>query len=145
MNTSPNLVLLVLSVLKRKPVTNKEARMNYTEVIYDYILDLESLSLISVPATYASFQQKNYLNKLLILNDRYKSLGDEFLPDSSVESFLDKLQEMAKDYLDNKLYNEFFTLRKGYYTDLLKPDNASSTPTYGRLDTLKQAAFKNLG
>ena len=52
---------------------------------------------------------------------------------------------MVKDYLHNKLYNEFFTLRKEYYTDLLKPGNSSSTPTYGRLESLKQAAFKNLG
>ena len=145
MNKPTNLLLLVLSALRKKPVTDTEARINYTNAVWDYILDLESLSPISVEPTSSAFKQKNYLDKLLILNDRFISIGDEFLTPSAVDSILEKVQDMFREYLDDKLYYEFYDLRKNHYAQLINSNRDDSVPTYNRLDTLKHAAFKNLG
>lgn len=145
MNKPTNLLLLVLSALRKKPFTDTEARINYTNAVWDYILDLESLFPIAVPPTSSAFKQKNQLDKLLILNDRFSSIGDEFLTHSVVDSILAKVQDMFREYLDDKLYYEFYDLRKNHYAQLINSNRDDSVPTYNRLDTLKQAAFKNLG
>lgn len=136
---------MVLSVLNRKPITDKQARENYKQVLFDYILDLESLEKINPLPNTSAMKHKQYLEKLLIMNDRFERIGNDFLEDDSVELFLSKLQDMMRDYLNEDLDNVFFNLRKDYYSNLCKSNPSESTQNYNRLSQLKEMAFSNLG
>lgn len=136
---------MVLSVLNRKTIVDKQARKNYKQVLFDYILDLESLEKINILPNSSAIKHKQYLEKLLIMNDRFEGIGNDFLEDSSIELFLSKLQDMMRDYLNKDLDNVFFNLRKDYYSNLCKSNPTESTQNYNRLSQLKEKAFANLG
>ena len=142
---SNKVLWMCLSVLDRKPVTNQESREKYKEVIWDYLMDLQQLEPINVLPQSPAIEQKKFLDSLLILADRWNSIGNEFLSDDKVEPFLIKLQDMCKDYLYRDLNKEFHTLRQVHYTELsfTKQDNTIAPPTV--LANLKERAFKNLG
>ena len=98
---SNKVLWMCLSVLDRKPVTDKQAREKYKEVIMDYLMDLQHLEPINVLPQSPAIEQKKYLDNLLVLADRWNSIGNEFLSDDKVEPFLIKLQEMCREYLHN--------------------------------------------
>lgn len=140
-----NVLFMVYSVLNRKPITDLEARNNYKEVVWDYIQDLESLEYINVLPHSSAFKHQEYLNKLIVLDNRYKSIGNDFLPNSHTDAFLSTLQDMMRDYLDNDIHLEIYKLEHNHYSDLVRNvEPSASTQNYGRLQQLKQMAHKNM-
>ena len=142
---SNKVLWMCLSVLDRKPVTDKQARENYKQVVWDYIMDLQHLEPINVLPQSPAIEQKKYLDNLLVLADRWNSIGNEFLSDDKVEPFLIKLQEMCREYLHNDLDKQFYLERQTHYTELAftKEETGIAPPTL--LRNLKERAFKNLG
>ena len=103
-----NLFFMTLSVLDKKPITDIEARNNYKEVIWEYINDLSTLETIYVDVSNPAYKHKTYLDKLLVLTDRWKSLGDDAIPDDKVDQFLTNLQDNMRDYLNKNLQSDFY-------------------------------------
>jgi len=139
-----NINNMIISVLNRKPVTDLEARNNFKSVIYDYTDELISLEPIYVEVNNPVYRHKTYLDKLLVLNDRYNSIGDEAIPSDKVEQFLTTLQDNMRDYLNKNLQSDFYKLRKSHYTNLAfgAKDMEVAPPT--RLADLREKAFSNL-
>ena len=142
---SNKVLWMCLSVLDRKPIINKEAREKYKEVIWDYLMDLQHLEPINVLPQSSAIEQKKYLTTLLVLADRWNSIGNEFLSDDKVEPFLIKLQDMCKDYLYRDLYKEFYIQRQTHYTNIAYTKEQSGIAPPTMLANLKERAFKNLG
>jgi hypothetical protein len=139
-----NLFFMTLSVLDKKPITDIEARNNYKEVIWEYINDLSTLETIYVDVSNPAYKHKTYLDKLLVLTDRWKSLGDDAIPDDKVEQFLTNLQDNMRDYLNKNLQSDFYQLRKTHYTKLAwGPKDLEIAPST-RLNDLRERAFSNL-
>ena len=139
-----NLFFMTLSVLDKKPITDIEARNNYKEVIWEYINDLSTLETIYVDVSNPAYKHKTYLDKLLVLTDRWKSLGDDAIPDDKVEQFLTNLQDNMRDYLNKNLQSDFYQLRKTHYTKLAwGPKDLEIAPST-RLNDLRERAFSNI-
>jgi hypothetical protein len=139
-----NVLYFVLSQIDRKPVKDTEARSKFKEAIWDYIADLESLEVINVLPTSPAFEQKAYLDKLLIISNRWDTIGDEVLPDGMLDTFLSKLQDMCREYLHKNLGNEFYTLRKKHYHSLAFTQQSTEIPAPTLLRNLKEQAFRNI-
>jgi hypothetical protein len=139
-----NVLYFVLSQIDRKPVKDTEARSKFKEAIWDYIADLESLEVINVLPTSPAFEQKSYLNKLLVIANRWDTIGDEVLPDGMLDTFLSKLQDMCREYLHQDLSNEFYTLRKKHYYSLAFTQQSTEIPAPTLLRNLKEEAFRNI-
>lgn len=141
---SNKVLWMCLSVLDRKSVTDKQARENFKQVIWDYLMNLQQLEPINVPPQSPAIEQKKFLDNLLVLADRWNSIGKEFLSDDKIEPFLIKLQEMCREYLHNDLDNEFFRLRQVHYTNLAfsKENNEIAPKTL--LSNLKEQALRNI-
>lgn len=140
-----DILWFVLSQINRKPIKNSEDRKNFELVIYDYIIDLESLTDINVKPMSAAFEQKQYLDRLLTLTERYNSIGNEAVPEQSLDGFLAKLQKMCRIYLDNDLDKDFYKERKSHHTTLAYTKSADELAPRTRLNNLKERAFQNLG
>jgi hypothetical protein len=139
-----NLFFMTLSVLDKKPITDIQARNNYKEVIWEYINDLSTLETIYVDVSNPAYKHKTYLDKLLVLTDRWKSLGDDAIPDDKVEQFLTNLQDNMREYLNKNLQSDFYQLRKTHYTKLAwGPKDLEIAPST-RLNDLRERAFSNL-
>jgi hypothetical protein len=137
---------LVLSVLDRKSVIDKEAREKFKEVIYDYIEDLSTLETIYVDGNSPSYSHKSYLDKLIVLSKRWQSIGNEAIPTDGVESFLIKLQDNMRDYLYKNLKSDFYKIRKTHYTGLAfgnNNNNGGLRPPSG-VERLKAEMMENL-
>lgn len=140
-----NVLWFVLSQIDRKPVKDVEARNNFKEAIYDYIIDLESLEPINVKPHTPSYPQKEYLNKLLTLTDRWNSIGNESVPEGVLDTFLTKLQDMCRTYLHDDLDVQFKKERQIHYTKLVRNQQDTELAPPTRLNDLKEQAFRNLG
>ena len=137
-----------LDILDKKEITDKQARKNYREVIYDYIADLSSLEPMNISTDNKAYVHKEYLLKLISLGDRYASIGDEALPNDKdkIDTFLKKLQDMMRDYLNRDLDKTFYSLNREYYSNLAfsnKDNQGIAPPTV--IANLKEQAFKNIG
>lgn len=137
-----------LDVLNKKPITDEVARKNHKSQIFDYIRELSTLEPLNISPDNKAYTHKEYLIKLVSLGDRYASIGSEALPNDTekIESFLKKLQDMMKDYINNDLHNTFYSLRKEYYSKLAfnqKGNEGIAPPTV--IANLKEQAFKNIG
>ena len=141
MENKKSILFMVLSTLNRKSVVDIEARENYKEVIWDYIQDIEKLEKINVTPQSSAHKHKEYLNKLFILNERYQSIGNDIIPQTHLDSFLNTLQEMMRDYLYHKVYLEIYRLEHYHYTDLVKQGPSESTQNYQRLHQLKEISL----
>jgi hypothetical protein len=144
MTQTINISKMIISVLNRKPVTDIETRNNFKSVIYNYTDDLLSLEPINIEGNNPAYRHKTYLDKLLILNDRYNSIGDDAIPSHKVEDFLITLQDNMRDYLNKNLQSDFYKLRKTHYTKLAfgSKDMELAPPT--RLADLRERAFGNI-
>lgn len=145
MNTK--VIYLCLDILNSKPVKDEKARKNYKSVVWDYIADLSTLTPINVPTDSKAYNHKQYLIKLITLGDRYASLGNEVLPkeEEKVNSFLVKLQDMIKDYIQNDLDKVFYSLRKEYYSALAfnqRGNEGVAPPTV--IANLREQALRNI-
>ena len=127
----------VLSQLKRKPVTDKQARDNYITAITDYLLNLESLEPIVVEKDSPLYEQKQFLLKLLTLSDRYTKIDDEVIPDNKLDTLLVKVQDMCREYLYQNLEAEIYQLNRIYYTQLAFNTDTSIAPK-SRLASMKE-------
>jgi|14BtaG_2_1085337.scaffolds.fasta_scaffold141664_2 hypothetical protein len=149
---------MIFKTLDRKSVTDKEARMNYKQVLLDYCFFLYSLTPLNITPQSPLRAQYEYGEKLDILLGRYLSIGDEFLSDDKVESFLVKIQDMMRDYLHQDLDIELYKAEHEHYTDGAwkygsnKGTQSEWTWQEDKADTIKSAlerhkdlAFKNLG
>lgn len=142
MNTK--VLFMTLSVLDRKPITDLEARNHYKEVLFDYIDDLTTLEPIYVEVNNSAYNHKTYLDKLLVLADRWKSLGDDAIPDDKVEQFLTNLQDNMREYLNRNLQSGFYELRKSHYTKLSWGTKELEIAPSTRLNDLRERAFSNM-
>lgn len=140
-----NVLWFVLSQIDRKPVKDIESRNNFKEAIYDYIIDLESLEPINVIPSSPSYSQKEYLNKLLTLTDRWNSIGNESVPEPMLDSFLTKLQDMCRTYLHDNLDYQFKKERQIYYTKLVRNQQDTELAPPTRLNNLKELAHQRIG
>jgi len=138
MENKKSILFMVLSTLDRKSVVDIQARENYKEVIWDYIQDIEKLENINVTPQSSANKHKEYLNKLFILNERYQGIGNDIIPQTHLDSFLNTLQDMMSDYLYHKVYLEIYRLEHYHYSDLIKQGPSESTQNYQRLAQLKQ-------
>lgn len=137
-----------LDVLDKKPVTDEQARKNYKEVIWDYIRDLSTLEPINIASDNNAYIHKEYLLKLISLGDRYANIGNDALPNDTdkINIFLEKLQDMMKDYLNRDLDKTFYSLRKEHYSKLAfnqQGNEGIAPPTV--IANLKEQAFRNIG
>jgi hypothetical protein len=135
---------MTLSVLDKKPITDLEARKNYKVVVYDYITDLISLEPIFVDASNSAYSQKTYLEKLITLTDRWKSIGDDAIPEDKVETFLTNLQDNMREYLNRNLKSGFYELRKSHYSKLAWGTKELEIAPSTRLNDLREKAFSNM-
>jgi hypothetical protein len=141
-----NVMNLILSVLDRKPVIDKEEREKFKEVIYDYLGDLSTLETIYVDSNSSAYNHKSYLDKLIVLSKRWQSIGNEAIPTDGVESFLNKLQDNMSDYLYKNLQSDFYKIRKTHYTGLAfgnNNNNGGLRPSSG-VERLKAEMMENL-
>lgn len=149
---------MILKTLDRKKVTDSEARANYKEVLLDYCFFLYSLSFLNINQQSKLKAQFDYCEKLNILLGRYNSIGNEFLSDDKVESFLLQLQNMMRDYLHQDLDVELYKEEHKHYTReaWINGSNKGSNSEWKwqeeKADTIKSAlerhkelAFSNLG
>lgn len=149
---------MILKTLDRKSVTNQEARNNYKEVLLDYCYFLYSLAPLNIKPNSPLRTQYEYGEKLNILLGRYISIGNEFLSDDKVESFLVKLQDMMREYLHQDLDIELYKTEHEHYTReaWINGSNKGVQSEWkwqeDKADTIKSAlerhkelAFNNLG
>lgn len=137
-----------LQILDKKPVTDEQARKKYKEVIWKYIADISTLEPINISIDNKATIHKEYLLKLISLGDRYASIGNDALPNDTekIDTFLKKLQDMMKDYLNRDLDKTFYSLRKEHYSKLAfnqRGNEGIAPPTV--IANLKEQAFKNIG
>lgn len=98
------LLNLVFNTLDRKQVTNQEDRNNYKDILLDYINFLHNLSFVDISQLNIKLnKQRQFLDKLDTLSQRYKSIGDECIPEKNVEAFLINIQDHMRDWLHNDL------------------------------------------
>jgi hypothetical protein len=135
---------MTLSVINRKEITDLESRNNYKQVIFDYIGDLITLEPIYVEVNNPAYKHKTYLDKLLVLTDRWKSLGDDAIPEDKVEQFLTNLQDNMREYLNKNLQSDFYQLRKSHYTKLSWGTKELEIAPSTRLNDLRERAFSNM-
>lgn len=137
-----SVIKFVLSVLKRKEVSDKEARQNFEEVIWDYINNIQSTDDLEIDSTKNSYQHKTYYEKLKILAERYKHIGNEVISDDKVEDFLNDLQNRMRDYLYDDVESELYQLRKKHYTkSAFNKPNPHDSPAFQKA---KAEMFKTL-
>lgn len=149
---------MIFKTLDRKPVTDKEARDNYKQVLLDYCYFLYSLAPLEINHLSKLRNQYEYAEKLDILLGRYLSIGNDFLSDEKVESFLVKVQDMMRDYLHQDLDIELYKAEKEHYTKGAWKNGSNKGVTSEwtwqeeKADTIKSAlerhkdlAFQNLG
>ena len=139
-----DLLFMTYSVLKRKPITDLETRNNYKEVVWDYINQLSTLEPIYVDVSNPAYSHKTYLDKLLILTNRWKSLGDDAIPDDKLEQFLTNLQNNMREFLNKNLQSDFYQLRKTHYSKLSWGTKELEIAPSTRLNDLRERAFSNL-
>jgi len=152
------LLLRMLSgTLDRKPVTNKEARMDFTQCVTEYAYILYSIAPLTLFDNSPLKKHQDYASKLDVLLGRYKMLGDEFLSDDKVDTFLSQLQNMMMDWELSDEY-ELHKEEKKYYTQQAWKNGSNRgtdsqwTWQEEKADTIKSAfqkhkdlAFNNLG
>jgi len=151
------LASMLLDVLKRKPVTNQEARNHFIECVLDYSWILYCLSPLTLDNNSPLKQHYDYGIKLDTLLGRYKMIGDEFLSDDRVDIFLSQMQAMMMKWEESE-ERELYKVEKKHYTDGAWK-NGSNRGTQSewtwqeeKADSIKSAlerhkdlAFKNLG
>lgn len=109
---------LLFNTLDRKQVTNQEDRNNYKDVLLDYSTFLHSLSFVDVSELNIKLnKQRQFLDKLDTLSQRYKSIGNECIPASNVEQFLTNIQDHMRDWIDNDLDIELRKEETKYFSN----------------------------
>ena len=110
---------LILNTLDRKPIIDQEARNNYRDLIIEYTNYLHRLSFINVDQLNIKLnKQKILLDKLETLSQRYKSIGDDAIPEKNVEAFLINIQDHMREWIDNDyLQKETLTAETKHFTD----------------------------
>jgi hypothetical protein len=98
------LLSLMFNTLDRKKVTNQEDRNNYKDVLLDYCNFLHKLSFIDTNLLNIKLnKQRIFLDKLDTLSQRYKSIGDEAIPEKNLEQFLISIQDNMREWINNDL------------------------------------------
>ena len=98
------LLSLMFNTLNRKQVTNQEDRNNYKDVLLDYCIFLHKLSFIDANLLNIKLnKQRIFLDKLDTLSQRYKSIGDEAIPEKNLEQFLISIQDNMREWINNDL------------------------------------------
>lgn len=151
------LLRMLWGTLDRKPVTNKQATIDFTECVTEYAYILYSLSPLTLSDNSPLKKHYDYGTKLDVLLGRYKMIGDEFLSDDKVETFLSQLQNMMMEWEISDEY-ELFREEKKYYTQASwkngsnKGTDSEWTWQEEKADLIKSAlernkelAFNNLG
>ena len=108
---------MMFNTLDRKPITNQQDRENYKLVILDYCLELSNMSVLNINNQSPLFNHFEYMKELDRLLVRYKSIGDDIIPDNKLDTFLNKLQNMMRDFLQNDLEEELYKEEKKYYVE----------------------------
>jgi len=148
---------MMLNTLNRKPVTNQEARDNFKQCLIDYCFILYSLAPITLSNNSPLKEHYDYGSKLDILLGRYKMIGDDFLSDDKLNTFLSQMQSMMMKWEESD-EKELHKEEKRHYTEQ-SWKNGSNRGTQSewtwqeeRADTIKSAlerhknlAFNNLG
>lgn len=97
------LLELLFSTLDRKAVTDEEARENYKTVLFEYCGFLHRLADIELSSNQHQKlnHQKEFLDKLEKLTERFSSIKEDAIPNKNVESFLTTLQDHIKHWVNN--------------------------------------------
>lgn len=109
---------LLFNTLERKPIVNQEDRNNYKDILLDYCNFLHRLSFIDSNLLNIKLsKQRIFLDKLDTLAQRYKSIGDECIPEKNVEAFLNNIQDNMRDWIEADYYeNDLLTEETKFFT-----------------------------
>lgn len=137
-----SIIKFILSVLSRKEVSDIEARNNFIEVIWDYIDSIHTTEDLEIQSNKQSYQHKVFYDKLKVLAERFKTIGDEVVPDNKVEDFLIELQNNIREYLYNNVEFELYELRRSHYSKLaFNKSNPQDSPAFKKV---KDEMFNSL-
>ena len=138
-----SVIKFVLSVLNRKEVTDYDARNNFKEVIWNYINVIQQTEDLEIDSSSKSYNHKVFYEKLKVLSERYKNVGDEVVPSHKLDDFLELLQNNMRDFLYDDVESELFNIKKKHYTKLAFDKNVSNV-TKSNLQRLKDDMMANL-
>jgi len=112
--------------------------------VLDYIDFLCALSFIGNTSNSQLNKHFDYLNQLLILSDRYNSIGKEAFRNNSDE-LLDRLQQYIQHWSKNELNKELRILEKNHYKSLsFSNEENPHQQMAGRTAQLKEQALRNI-
>jgi hypothetical protein len=112
--------------------------------ILDYIDFLSALSFVGNTSNSHLNKHFDYLNAMLILNDRYNSIGKEAFRNNPDE-LLDRLQQYIQHWSKNELNKELRILEKNHYKSLaFSNEENPHQQMAGRTAQLKEQALRNI-
>lgn len=138
-----SVIKFVLSVLNRKEVTDYDARNNFKEVIWNYINVIQQTEDLEIDSSSKSYNHKVFYEKLKVLSERYKNVGDEVVPSHKLDDLLELLQNNMRDFLYDDVESELYNIKKKHYTKLSFDKNVSNVPK-SNLQRLKDDMMANL-
>jgi hypothetical protein len=141
------LLKLMFNTLDRKEVSDEEARNNYKDLLLDYCHFLYRLSDIEMNSNLNQKlnHQKEFVDKLEKLTERYKSINDDAVPNESLEAFLNNVQEHMKHWVNNDLNIDLRNEETKHYNRSAYSLQGPSTPILERrksdaIDVLMQSS-----
>lgn len=141
------LINLLFNSLKRKPVTNQEARNNFSSQVLTYYAFINRVSNLEIKNNDLFASQISYFSYLDTMVQRFMSIGDEAIPDSKLDLFLNKLQKNMLEFceIQDELNNQLFEIEKEHYSNLAYQREYSNHTAYDRrTEELKSDAVEVL-
>ena len=148
---------MMLNTMDRKNVTNQEARRNFKECIIDYCQVLYTMTPLTLSNNSPLKKHYDYATKLDILLGRYKMIGNDYLSDDKLDTFLTQMQSMmmewnTSDELELAKEEKQYYLKeawkngsnRGVESEWSWQEEKSNT-IKSALERHKDLAFKNLG
>ena len=117
---NPGTLLNVLfNTLDRKPVTNQIARNQFKSELLTYYQFIMRVCHLKINDLQFSSQLK-YFSYLDTIVQRYLSIGDELIPDSKIDDFLNRLQTNMIEYcnIQDELQKKLYQIEKEHYSSL---------------------------
>ena len=109
----------------------------------DYIRFLYDLGFLPIDRFNKLYKQYEFMIKLTVLCDRYKSIGSECYEGKS-DKLLNLLVEHMMEWINNDLDLEIKKQEKIHYTKLcFNKEESPSQQLAGRIAQLKEQSFKN--
>lgn len=148
---------MMLDTLDRKPVTNQEARNNFTDCLLEYCWIIYSLTPLTLLNNSPLKYHQEFAQKLDILLGRYMSIGNDFITDDKLNTFLSEVQSKMMDWTETEEL-ELKKEEKRYYIEGARKNGSNrgvnsewswqeekAETIKNALEKHKELAFNNLG